>query len=1097
MTQPIRVLMVEDSEDDALLMLRALEKGGYEPEYRRVETAKAMRDALAAEAWDLILCDYTMPRFDGLAALRLMKETGLDLPFIVVSGTIGEETAVVSMKAGAHDYIMKGNLLRLVPAVERELKEAESRAQRRQIEAAYQRSEQLLRDAQRIAKVGGWEYDTEAKRTTWTEEVYRIYGVGLDYDPNDISKNIEHYEDQATIEQAFLDAVQRGVSYDIELSFRSADGALKWVRTSGYPVREDGRITKVYGHIVDITEHKRILEETERARKDWEDIFQAISHPTIILDPEYGILSANKAAVHASGIAAADLAGEKCFEVFHGANNASPPAGCPMQKLLVSGHTETLETEMETPGGVYLVSCTPVFDRQGRLEKIIHIVTDITARREMEQAARESEQRYRSLVDRSFAGVYVVRDGRFVFMNENAAAFAGYRPEDLIGKPATSIVHPEDLQDTLQRSRRMLRGEEQAPHEFRIVTKDGRIRWIMETVAGIYYDGTRAILGNSMDITELKQAQQALNESRELEKSILMSVPHGLFGVERRRIFFANDAMEAVFGWKPQELIGRSTRIIFRNDREWEEYGAMLYTRLELEPALIFEWDKPFVRKDGREIFCRMSVTRIGETLSESRGIVATFEDITERRHMDQALRESRRQLSDIIEFLPDATLVIDQQGRVIAWNRAIEEMTGVRKEAMLGRGDYEYALPFYGERRPILIDQALHPDPEMEKKYTSIKRKGDLLYGEAFTPNLPAGRCHLSASASVLRNEKGVIVAAIECIRDHTAITQAQDALREAEERYRSIFENAQEAIYRSTPDGRIILANPAMAGMLGYETPEELMASVTDIARQHYVHPEEREKVMAILAAHGEVRNFESQHRRRDGSVFWSSVTMQAVRDQNGRILYYEGIDEDITDRKESIERLRKALGGTVQAISMAVETKDPYTAGHQRRTADLARAIATEMGLDADQRDFIRIAATIHDIGKIALPAEILSKPTKLTEIELSLIKTHALQGYEILKGIEFPWPVADVVLQHHERMDGSGYPDGLKGEDILPEARILSVADVVEAIASHRPYRPANGIDDALAEISKNRGILYDADVVDACLSLFREKMYRLS
>ena len=173
-----------------------------------------------------------------------------------------------------------------------------------------------------------------------------------------------------------------------------------------------------------------------------------------------------------------------------------------------------------------------------------------------------------------------------------------------------------------------------------------------------------------------------------------------------------------------------------------------------------------------------------------------------------------------------------------------------------------------------------------------------------------------------------------------------------------------------------------------------------------------------------------------------------------------------------------------------------KDPYTAGHQRRVSDLARSIATEMRLSADQQDFVRTAANIHDIGKIAIPTEILSKPTKLTELEFSLIKTHAESGYNILKDIEFPWPVADVVLQHHERMDGSGYPQGLKGDDILLEARILAIADVVEAIASHRPYRPAYRIDFALKEISENKGSLYDADAVDACLKLFQEKGYTL-
>jgi len=177
-------------------------------------------------------------------------------------------------------------------------------------------------------------------------------------------------------------------------------------------------------------------------------------------------------------------------------------------------------------------------------------------------------------------------------------------------------------------------------------------------------------------------------------------------------------------------------------------------------------------------------------------------------------------------------------------------------------------------------------------------------------------------------------------------------------------------------------------------------------------------------------------------------------------------------------------------------AVEIRDPYTAGHQIQTANLARAIATEMGLPQMKIDAIRIAGSIHDIGKLSIPAEILSKPKKLSEIEFSLIKGHAQKGYEILKDVESPWPLAEMVYQHHERMDGSGYPRCLKGEEILMEARILAVADVVEAMASHRPYRPALGIDAALEEIEKNKGVLYDRDVAETCLRLFRDKGFQI-
>jgi len=176
--------------------------------------------------------------------------------------------------------------------------------------------------------------------------------------------------------------------------------------------------------------------------------------------------------------------------------------------------------------------------------------------------------------------------------------------------------------------------------------------------------------------------------------------------------------------------------------------------------------------------------------------------------------------------------------------------------------------------------------------------------------------------------------------------------------------------------------------------------------------------------------------------------------------------------------------------------VEARDPYTAGHQLRSADFARAIAMEMGLPQEKINGILMAGSIHDIGKLSIPAEILSKPTKLTNLEFSLIKEHSWSGYEMLKDVESPWPLAQIVYQHHERMNGSGYPRNLKRDEILMEARIMAVADVVEAMASHRPYRPALGIDAALMEIEKNRGILYDDAVADVGLRLFREKGYKL-
>ncbi len=326
--------------------------------------------------------------------------------------------------------------------------------------------------------------------------------------------------------------------------------------------------------------------------------------------------------------------------------------------------------------------------------------------------------------------------------------------------------------------------------------------------------------------------------------------------------------------------------------------------------------------------------------------------------------------------------------------------------------------------------------------------------------------------------------------------------ALRESEEKYRSIFDNSIEGIYQTTPEGRFIDANAAFCQMLGYKSFEELNTTVTDISRQLYVDPEDRAKIISQIETEGTAKGFETRFRTKNGDIIWVNINMRAVRDNDGNLLYYEGIDEDITKRKlaeeklsRTLETLRKSFNAATQIIASAVEMRDPFISGHQERVSGLAKAIAEQMKVKDDTIEGIFTAGLIHDIGKISIPAETLSKPGKLSPVEFSLIKTHSEMGYHILKDIEYPWPVAEIVLQHHERIDGSGYPRGIKGPDILLEAKILMVADVVEAMSSHRPYRPALGIDAAIEEINKNRGVIYDNDVVDACLELLIKKRFQ--
>jgi PAS domain S-box-containing protein len=389
-----------------------------------------------------------------------------------------------------------------------------------------------------------------------------------------------------------------------------------------------------------------------------------------------------------------------------------------------------------------------------------------------------------------------------------------------------------------------------------------------------------------------------------------------------------------------------------------------------------------------------------------------------------------------------------------------------------VGRGE----MPFY----------------QVEKRY--IDKNGKVLWGDLFV--------------SGIRDEHGALRYYLSMVNDITERKKVEEDLRKTEETYRLVVDNMADVIAVMDLDLRFTYVSPSVIRLLGYPA-EETMA----LPLEKIMTPESLQIVTSVFeeelkleadgrAEPGRTRTLELQECKKDGSLVWVENRLSWLRDNEKRLVGIIALCHDITDRrksdkqlKDTLGSLRKAIGATIHVMVSAVEARDPYTAGHQLRSANIARAIATEMGLPRERIDGIRIAGSVHDIGKLSIPAEILSKPTRLSELEFSLIKEHVLSGYEILKNVESPWPLAQIVYQHHERMDGSGYPRHLKGEEILMDARILAVADVVEAMASHRPYRPALGEDAALKEIEHNRGTLYDTDVVDACLRAFREKGFR--
>jgi len=698
----LRTLIIDGSEKDALLITGELKKGGYRPVYERVETSAAMKEALQKKAWDIILCDYKMPDFNAPSAMVLLKEINKDIPVIIVSGNISEETAVECMRSGARDFIMKTNFSRLCPVIARELEETKIRNQRKQAE----------------------------------EEL------------------------------------------------------------------------------------------------------------------------------------------------------------------------------------------------------------------------KENDEMNRLFADQTIVGMQILQDGLLKYVNHATALITGYSIEEMLNMEPDGyrvILHPDDLPYVMEQARKKQTGNPDvvANYMWRMITKSGEIKWLESFSKTITFKGAPA------------------------------------------------------------------------------DFGMMI--------------------------------------------------DITERKRVEESLSKSEKKFASLFHLNPDPMTITDMaMGKIIDINRSFTRWSGYSREEIVGASALAFNLWVNPEDREKIIE-TLSRAEEVNGKEVMMRQKSGSIRS-------------MLLSCQFVEIEQHLYL-----------LTLGHDITERklAEERYRNIFENAQEGIFQSTPEGRFILANQSMARILGYDSPEDLIAGVTDIAGQVYVDPEEREKVTSFIAQQGFVKNNEARFYRKDGHIIWVSITTTPVRDDNGEILYFEGILEEITDRKENVERLRKTLGGTVQAIASLVETRDPYTAGHQRRVSDLARAIAAEMNLPNDRVEGLRVAAIIHDIGKMSVPAEILSKPTRLTNIEFSLIKTHSQSGYDILKDIEFPWPIARMVIEHHERINGTGYPNGLSGDHLLLESRILAVADVVEAMASHRPYRASLGVDPALEEVEKNKGILYDKDVADACLRLFRHKGYKLT
>ncbi|MBU0544914.1 MAG: PAS domain S-box protein [Proteobacteria bacterium] len=588
----------------------------------------------------------------------------------------------------------------------------------------------------------------------------------------------------------------------------------------------------------------------------------------------------------------------------------------------------------------------------------------------------------------------------------------------------------------------------------------------------------------NLEVEKHKRTEESVMRERDLTQATIESLP-GLFYLfdEHGKFLRWNKNLEEISGYSFQEISCMSPLDFFGEPDK--ETIAEAIQKVFLTGQASVEAD--FLSKNQTRTPCLF--TGKSFLFDKKPCLIGMGIDITNRKQAEKALLESEKKYRSILENIEDGYYEVDTAGNFTFFNDSMCRIIGYSADELMGRNNREYMDDNNAKKIFKVFNEVYKTGiPTKAFDWELIRKDGSI--------------CFVETVVSLITDSNNVKIGFGGIARDITERKHAEKALLESEKKYRNILENIEDGYYEVNIAGNFTFFNNSTCRILGYSA-DDLM----DKNNREYVDDENAKKIFKVYnevyrtGIH--VKAFDWELIRKDGSKCFVETDVSLILDSNNVKTGFCGIARDVTERKRaekeldnSFKQLRAALGGTIQALAVAVETRDPYTAGHQKRVADLSRAIAKEMCLDNNLTDGIRMAGVIHDLGKMSIPAEILSKPTKLSAIEYSLIKTHPQAGYDILKDVEFPWPIAQIVLQHHERIDGSGYPAGLKGEEILMEARIIAVADVVEAIASYRPYRQALGIEKALGEITQYSGILYDPAVVDACLRLFNEKGYKL-
>ena len=1125
MDKPLRILLIEDSEADTHLLLRELRRSSYQVEFERVETPEAMQSALTQKAWDLVLSDYSLPQFDALRALGVLKASGIDLPFIIISGTIGEETAVAALKAGANDFLVKGKFARLGSIIERELREAESRRDRKRTEEQIRYHARLLRHVNDAVIAT----DDQFRITAWNRAAERIYGWTA---TEVMGRNINEILTSRLDEEHRLEArnlLQENSSLRSQRIHSRKNGQPIYVEENTIALTDSrGGITGYVSVNRDITERKQAEETISQLAAIVESSEDAIIAQSL----EGVIVSWNPAAERRYGYSADEVIGKPVAIIFP--REQFDEAIRVLERLKAGERVEHFETVRVRKDGQLIhisVSVSSIKDASGKMIGVSAIERDISERKKAEEVLRQAslheKGRRRLAVITELVAIFALGLLAFIleyYLNVFTQIFINFRVTFAAIDEILVMVIVLGLGTAVFSYRRWKEAEAEIIQRQEVQEALRTLHAELETrVQERTADLAKTNIALKNEITERKQAEEALQKSEERYRFLFENnpLPMWLYDLKTLAFLAVNDWAVEKYGYTREEFLHMTIADI----RPAEDVSRLMEDVSKPRPALQHSSEWRHRLKDG--IIIDVEITSHTLRIDDRDAALVVAQDITERKRAEEALQEKEHLLSEAQRIGHIGSWSYEITTDTLQYSEEMYRLFDISKEKFQHNQE-EFLSLIYSADLPTIRNwmEGIRAGRQVkELDFRIFHKSGELRYIQtrgAVVFDSNGNPARFIGTAQDISERKLAELQIRQQLEHLTALRRIDQAITSSFNLLTTLEIVFSQVISQLRVDAvDILLLNPdgqmlEYAGGQGFHTLAAQNARVPigeshagrAATERHLIQiPNLKEKPghllrAALLAeegfvsyfavpliAKGKVQGVMELFCRRPLQPYpeWLDF-LETLAGQAAIAIDNATLFENL---QLSNSELRQAYDATIEGWSKALDLRDKETEGHTQRVTELTLRLAEAMKISDSELVQIRRGTLLHDMGKLGVPDNILLKPGKLTDEEWEIMRKHPQFAYEMLSSITYLKSALNIPYCHHEKWDGTGYPRGLKGEQIPLEARLFAVVDVWDAVTSDRPYRKAWGKEEAAQYIKDQTGKHFDPNVVNIFLNMIAQ------